>query len=214
MESLPRLWWQVKKGGKTESSPHNFLQFNIKQPIFPRYSFVFLFPLNNRIFNQIVAKVSFSLLPTYAFCREHRNKVSGFIFLIFLFKKPCRSAYMDTSAPWGTESFPLTKGCSELLFIKQYGISAPFCNSHPSQLNSNSTSLWGPSKALPLPQINVLSLTCPADEMQGYISSVKCLLFCRVYSRKWIRRQGHFRQKSYCKANSNEVALWIIQFLL
>lgn len=210
LESLPRLWWQLKKGGKTESSPHNFLQFSIKQPISPRYSFMFLFPLNNQILDQIVAKGSFSLLPTFAFCREGRNKVSGGFFVGFFLRSPAGQHNWTPLHHGGAQSpchWP--KGWSELLSWSRHRMSSPFCNFHPSQLNS--TSLQGPRKALPSPQINELCLTRPAGEMQGYISPVKCLLF---YSRKWIRRQGHFRQKSYCKANSNEVVLWIILFLL
>lgn len=126
---------------------------------------------------------------------------------------------MDTSAPQGTEPFPLTQKQEWALVIKQaWNVSSLLLFPSKSTWNSNclrnSTSLQWHSKALPLPQINELCLTCSADEMQGYISSVKCLLFCRVYSRKWSRRQGHFRHKSYCKANSNEVAVGIILFLL
>lgn len=174
-----------------------------------------LFPLNNGILNKIVAKVSFSQLSAFVFCREDRNKISVCFVGFFLRSHTGQHKWVPLRHRAQSPSH-WPKGCSETLSQRQHGISAPFCNFHPSQLSSNclsnSTSLECHSKALPLPQINELCLTCSADEMQGYISSVNCLLSCWVYSRKWIRRRGHFRQKSYCKANSSEEALGIILF--
>lgn len=74
-----------KKYGLAQTTSY----YSVKTISFPRYSFMFLFPLNNQIFNKIVAKVSFSQLYTFNLFSAENTEIK---FLFVFVKEPYRLA--------------------------------------------------------------------------------------------------------------------------